>query len=457
VLDTVSAGVVKKTRYGYDAMHQRVEKIDVNNSIRTAYLRDASGNIMAVYEYRQGSWSHAEQHLYGADRLGVHNKPVALAENGHNYMFLATKKYELSNHLGNVMTVVTDRRFVHSSNGFATAEVVSATDYFVFGMEMHGRTFSSSAYDYGFNGKIEDSEILSNGRWQDYGFRAYRNDLGRFVSVDPVTSQYPWFTPYQFAGNRPIDGVDLEGLEWAGKVIKAATKAALKKATKEFIEYGIKQRLKKYQSKQWAEQITKDALDAVDILESSPIELAIEFIPFGIGDGYAIGSLGYKIYKMQKRLMKLESIAHHATRLADLAWKPYSLSSKLAGKGSDKLRQIVTRGNNRGRDHLKDDDLAGAAKDIFDEPILDSSGRPFQHLGEVETSLNGINNDISDLRNVIWMSRSDLPANKRLLTGDSLKAAESYLDHLQDYSTNLKNRLNQAKQASTGSPINDGA
>lgn len=36
----------------------------------------------------------------------------------------------------------------------------------------------------------------------------------RFLSVDPLTNSYPMLTPYQFASNRPIDGTDLDGLEW---------------------------------------------------------------------------------------------------------------------------------------------------------------------------------------------------------------------------------------------------
>ena len=33
------------------------------------------------------------------------------------------------------------------------------------------------------------------------------------MSVDPLTSSYPWYTPYQFAGNKPIAAIDLDGLE----------------------------------------------------------------------------------------------------------------------------------------------------------------------------------------------------------------------------------------------------
>jgi outer membrane protein OmpA-like peptidoglycan-associated protein len=35
----------------------------------------------------------------------------------------------------------------------------------------------------------------------------------RFISVDPITIKYPELTPYQFASNIPIFGIDLDGLE----------------------------------------------------------------------------------------------------------------------------------------------------------------------------------------------------------------------------------------------------
>ena len=47
----------------------------------------------------------------------------------------------------------------------------------------------------------------------DYGFRIYNPSIGKFLSVDPLTKSYPWYTPYQFAGNKPIAVVDLDGLE----------------------------------------------------------------------------------------------------------------------------------------------------------------------------------------------------------------------------------------------------
>lgn len=125
-----------------------------------------------------------------------------------------TKYYELSDHLGNVLATVLDRKTGYGSlNGEYTgfrADIVSATDYYPFGMEMPGRTFSSEHSRFGFNGKEDDREVAGQ---QDYGFRIYDKRIARFKSVDPLTASYPWYTPYQFAGNTPIVAIDRDGLE----------------------------------------------------------------------------------------------------------------------------------------------------------------------------------------------------------------------------------------------------
>jgi len=46
-----------------------------------------------------------------------------------------------------------------------------------------------------------------------YGARYYSAWLGRFVSVDPLQHKYPYYTPYQYAGNKPVTYIDLDGLE----------------------------------------------------------------------------------------------------------------------------------------------------------------------------------------------------------------------------------------------------
>ena len=77
---------------------------------------------------------------------------------------------------------------------------------------MPGRKFSSGEYRFGFNGKENDRE-WGNQLIQDYGFRLYNPAIGKFLSVDPLSPNYPMLTPYQFASNTPIVAIDLDGLE----------------------------------------------------------------------------------------------------------------------------------------------------------------------------------------------------------------------------------------------------
>ncbi len=83
-------------------------------------------------------------------------------------------------------------------------------------MVMPGRKFDAgSLYRYGFNGKENDNEVKGDGNQQDYGMRIYDPRLGKFFSADPLVGEFPELTPYQFASNRPIDGIDLDGLEYS--------------------------------------------------------------------------------------------------------------------------------------------------------------------------------------------------------------------------------------------------
>jgi RHS repeat-associated protein len=77
---------------------------------------------------------------------------------------------------------------------------------------MPGRKYNTGNYRHGFNGKENDRE-WGDQLIQDYGFRLYNPAIGKFLSVDPLAPSYPYYTPYQFAGNMPIVAIDLDGLE----------------------------------------------------------------------------------------------------------------------------------------------------------------------------------------------------------------------------------------------------
>ena len=69
-------------------------------------------------------------------------------------------------------------------------------------------------YGFAFNGKELDLEGMGGGSsTYDYGFRIYNAQLGKFLSVDPLTKLYSFYSPYHSAGNTPIQATDKDGTE----------------------------------------------------------------------------------------------------------------------------------------------------------------------------------------------------------------------------------------------------
>ena len=201
-------GIQATVEYRYDGTGNRImKKITAGaTSTTTTYLRDASGNVMAIYEEKTDqTLAIKEIPIYGSSRLGQYRPKTDAKKTA-----LGQRIYEFSNHLGNVLVTLTDNK-VPQTDGTYESVVVSASDYYPFGMAMKERTFENSEYRYGFNGKENDTDFGSH--IQDYGFRLYSPAEVRFLSVDPLTKGYPMLTPYQFASNSPIGMIDVDGLE----------------------------------------------------------------------------------------------------------------------------------------------------------------------------------------------------------------------------------------------------
>jgi len=69
------------------------------------------------------------------------------------------------------------------------------------------------SYRFGFNGQEKDNDLYGEGNAYAFEYRIHDPRLGRFLSVDPVSSTYPWNSPYAFAENDVLRFIDLEGLE----------------------------------------------------------------------------------------------------------------------------------------------------------------------------------------------------------------------------------------------------
>jgi len=191
----------------------------------TYYIRDASGNIMATYERTEEEFKWQSSPIYGSSRLGVYEADQTLVQNGVAVgSSLASnefehkrgkRRYELSNHLGNVLVVVSDKRTHTCITGTTfdhyAAEIISANDYYPFGMIMPNRTYSNGAYRFGFNGKEKDDETAGAGNSLDFDARIYSSRLGRWMGLDPLAFELCAYSPYHFSFCSPLMFMDDDG------------------------------------------------------------------------------------------------------------------------------------------------------------------------------------------------------------------------------------------------------
>ena len=229
----------------------------------------------------------SERNIYGSSRLGQEQVNMALTQAApFNYSGMldnayGDKRYELSNHLGNVLQVITDRKLPENdgTNHVAhyLADVVSYSDYFPYGMQMPGRNGNDGdGYRYGFQGQEKDNEIKGTGNSVNYKYRMHDPRIGRFFAVDPLEKDYPWNSPYAFSENRVLDAVELEGLE--AKLLSTGQYAPTCSANVKRQEAytGILKDFQSYKSKEnWWKSTTVNVFENI-IFGDQPMGLQVE-------------------------------------------------------------------------------------------------------------------------------------------------------------------------------------
>ena len=199
--------------FRYNPAGNRILKKGPNKS--TWYVSDANGNILATYRQGNGNTIWESAYLYGASRIGEYRAEKCLdgpcstssppPPADHFYRKVGKRRYELSNHLGNILATVSDRK-VSTDDGLGNfegyeAEIVMAQDYFPFGMQMEDRVVSG-AYRFGFNGQEKDDEILGSGNSYTAEYWQYDSRLGRRWNLDPKPD--PSISEYATFINNPI-------------------------------------------------------------------------------------------------------------------------------------------------------------------------------------------------------------------------------------------------------------
>ncbi len=96
------------------------------------------------------------------------------------------------------------------------SKVISANDYYPFGMMMPGRVYNIGNYRYGFGGQEMSNEIKVIGNSYTAEFWEYDPRLVRRWNVDPRTHERVSWTPFNGFRNNPISNIDPTGAldEW---------------------------------------------------------------------------------------------------------------------------------------------------------------------------------------------------------------------------------------------------
>lgn len=228
---TRTAGSTKpELWFTYGADGQRTSKTvgdPLNGGFREWYLRDAQGNIMAMYKYADNGTSLkvTERPVYGSSRLGSYVRQMELVGEPAVHQWPYTqpmqaplKRYELTDHLGNVNTVVTGRLLPMLGLGVQyQAEVVSAQTQEPYGALLPNRNWNSATYKFGFNGQLKDNEVYgAEGTSYTAEFWQYDPRTGRRWNLDPVPQI--GISDYAAFGLNPITNIDPNGAYFFGLI-----------------------------------------------------------------------------------------------------------------------------------------------------------------------------------------------------------------------------------------------
>lgn len=311
----------------------------------TYYVRDEDGNTLAVYtrsDLNPVIW--AEQHLYGTSRVGMVNLniavpsgpllpgPGAVLAGGFSY---GNTVYELNNHLGNVLATISDKKAAvqNGSTGvvsYYVADVVTATDYYPFGMQMVGRKFSVTGKNYRYGQNAQEREEELNENIYTAEFWEYDARIARRWNMDPGNANMDNFnddddddddddnddagnglegmSPYSVYFNSPIQYVDING-DWPGWLDDAVDYAGSK--------------LK--QAGKWIKKNGHDVLDAVGTIDPTGISDGINAVWYAAEGDYknaAISALsmvpGGDVAKVGKYAKKVVQVVVKSEKAKDV-------------------------------------------------------------------------------------------------------------------------------------------
>ncbi|WP_300600678.1 RHS repeat-associated core domain-containing protein [Niabella sp.] len=290
------------------------------------------------------------------------------------------------------------------------------TYYTAFGLTMKGISYQNTSVAKNkikFNGYEEQKNEFSDGsglEWYDYKNRFYDNQLGRFFCSDRLSAKFPYYTPYQFAGNEPTIAIDLDGLEPLYVIDSKHPTDYSKKENR----VAAKQALLTYLSFTDANDIT--------VLVTSGTR----------GRARAINIDGTRATRLDQ---SSAVIGVFLPFVSGSAVKNVWRAIKTGAEGAQSLEKIAAKVG-RISTALDEKHVVAAVNDILGNPVV-INGKTYDHLKEVNDALSGVGNQLVELNKVI---------NAGNLGDDALKAAQDMRSQLQKQKDSITDLLNRARE-----------
>ena len=211
-------GASENVEYGYDKngnmvkdLNKGILQITYNSlNLPTSLKMEGGKNISYVYDANgkklQASYTTSlpstSMTLDYCDNMVYENGVLSQILVDGGYISFTNGKpvyhYYLKDHLGSNRVVV----------NHTTGEVEQVNHYYPFGGLMAEST-GGSVQRYKYNGKELDG--MHGLDWYDYEARWYDSSLDRWLSQDPMASDYSYVSPYVYCLNNSINAIDTDG------------------------------------------------------------------------------------------------------------------------------------------------------------------------------------------------------------------------------------------------------
>ncbi len=216
VVWTVAGNSIDQCNYSYDATGNLLN--DSRNgvsSIKYSTYDDMPTTIVNTngsHEYRYFGGQRSVKEISDIDRE-YYIDDIVLNQLGSVKSYQTANGYVTPNsttngvdHFYNVKDWLGTNRAVLSSNG----TVINASDTYPYGKKLPGRNEFNSSYE-GYRYQFTGHELDGETGYQYHGARYYSEELGRYMSVDPLADQRYWMSSYNFVQNNPIIRIDPDG------------------------------------------------------------------------------------------------------------------------------------------------------------------------------------------------------------------------------------------------------